>query len=44
MRHVRKVKGDPPPYYSISFLFYPVKFQENKYSLQLFDIPLLKVM
>ena len=43
MRHVPKVKGDLPNN-TVSFLFYPVKFQESKYSLELFDISLLKVM
>ena len=41
--HVPKVKGDPPsPIKQYFFSFYPVKFQESKYSSQLFDISLFK--
>ena len=47
MRHVPKVKGDPPPpppVIQYFFFIYPVKFQESKYSSQLFDLSLFKDM
>ena len=40
MHHVPKVKCPPPPSIKTVFLFLSVKFQESKYSSQLFDISL----
>ena len=44
MQHVPKVKANLPAkkYYSISFCFNPVKFQESNYRSQIVDISLFK--
>ena len=41
MRHIPNVKRVPLPIQYFFFSFNPVKFQESKYSSQLFDLSFL---